>query len=278
MSFKFEDRTTWNGWVPIEYRRAGLFLETAEEIDDHLNLVYEYMRDNSREEWLKEEEKYWATEKSGAKVTKGFFDELAKGGWKCVGCELPTNPNWARRTQDLKEFGYMISTDTKKYCSKCKENITHLEMLPIKRFILSGNGYETWSPSLRKKIIDTLANYDVYEGKKGNHLLPDHKFSEIRWGDDTKGENPENMTALEIRKKFQLLSNQRNLQKREICRNCYQTNKRGFPFGIKFYYVGEEDWDKTIPVRGKDAEKGCIGCGWYDMDKWRKEVIKKLEQ
>lgn len=161
----------------------------------------------------KNQEKYWAEEKSGATTTKGFFDSLAKGGWQCVECTLPKNPNWARRIQDLKEFGYTLSTDTKRYCPNCKANKTHLILLPIERGVIRGNGYETWSPALRRRIIKVLGSIDVYEDTVSSHCLPDHKFSEIRWDEETKGENPDSMTDDEIRNKFQLLTNQRNQQK-----------------------------------------------------------------
>jgi hypothetical protein len=39
--------------------------------------------------------------------------------------------------------------------------------------------------------------------------------------------------------------------------------------GIKFYYEGTEDWPTDCPASGKEAQRGCIGCGWYDFDKWR---------
>ena len=80
----------------------------------------------------------------------------------------------------------------------------------------------------------------------------------------------------EIKAKFQLLTNQRNQQKREVCRNCYQTGKRGILFGIPFFYKGNENWDNNIPRTGKSAEKGCIGCGWYDIERWRNELIKLI--
>ena len=86
------------------------------------------------------------------------------------------------------------------------------------------------------------------------------------------------MTDEEIQQKFQLLTNQRNQQKREIFRRCYQTGKRGVIFGIPFYYEGNENWDESIPKTGKDAEKGCVGCPWYDIKKWREELIKTLEK
>ena len=72
-------------------------------------------------------------------------------------------------------------------------------MLPIERGGNIGNGYETWSPALRKRIIRVLGGIDVYELVSNPHCLPDHKFSEIRWDDDTKAENPDTMTDDEIR-------------------------------------------------------------------------------
>lgn len=72
------------------------------------------------------------------------------------------------------------------------------------------------------------------------------------------------------------MTNQRNLQKREVCRQCFQTNKRGYPFGIKFWYEGNAEWDQNIPKKGKKAEQGCVGCGWYDFQKWRDALNDKL--
>ena len=54
--------------------------------------------------------------------------------------------------------------------------------------------------------------------------------------------------------------------------------KRGTPLGIKFYYKGNENWDKKYPRNGTAAEKGCEGCGWYDVEKWKKELNKELRK
>ena len=81
-----------------------------------------------------------------------------------------------------------------------------------------------------------------------------------------------------IRAKFQLLSNQRNQQKREVCRECFQTGKRGTIYGISFFYEGSQFWDKRFPPKGKDAEAGCIGCAWYDIAKWREELINVIKK
>lgn len=273
--FSYPKNIKWDGWVPIEYRRTGLNIETTEELVEYLNNVYSQMNPDNYPEWLKEQEIFWK-DKVKAAVTKGFFDELKKGGWKCVECSLPKNPNWARRIQDLKEMGYTMATDTNRYCPNCKQNKTHLIMLPIQRGSNTGNGYETWSPSLRKRIVKVLGGVDVYENTKNAHCLPDHKFSEIRWDDDTLSENPDDMTDDEIREKFQLLSNQRNQQKREVCRKCFQTGERGQIYGIPYYFEGDEKWDESIPKKGKAAEAGCVGCPWHDIEKWREELIKEL--
>ena len=81
----------------------------------------------------------------------------------------------------------------------------------------------------------------------------------------------------EINSDFQLLTNQRNQQKREVCRKCFQTGERGIIYGIPFFYSGSANWDTSIPVTGKKAEQGCIGCAWYDINRWRTELIKKLK-
>lgn len=269
--------STWDGWVPVEYRRTGVSIKSQEELIEYLNRVYDQMKPERLSTWLEKQNEFWTEEKPNAGTTKAFFDSLIQGGWKCVECTLPKNPNWARRIQDLKEFGYTLATDTKRYCPTCHANKTHLILLPIERGGVEGNGYETWSPSLRKKIIRVLGGVDVYEAVANPHCLPDHKFSEIRWDDSTKAENPDDMSDEEIRNKFQLLTNQRNQQKREVCRTCFQTGKRGTIYGIPYFYAGGPDWDASIPPKGKEAEQGCVGCPWYDIAEWRKQLIAAIK-
>ena len=149
-------------------------------------------------------------------------------------------------------------------------------MVPLPRGGLSG--YETWSSALKNRIIKLHNSIDVYEAKPANrtNLIPDHKFPEIRWDEATRRHNLEDLTDREILQEFQLLTNQRNLQKREVCRSCYQTGQRGYPFGIKFFYQGDERWPETIPRTGRAAEAGCVGCGWYDLAAWRGAVENRL--
>ena len=261
--------------IPIEYRRTGTDIQ-PDDLDEYLTKVGDEINPLNWNAWRREQKLFWDG-KSRAGVTKDFFDVLSKKFiWCCVSCDYPANPNWARRIQDLKEFGYTIATDTNKFCSRCKKNATHQILLPIKRGGITG--YETWSSETRDKIIKALGSYDSYEARKGRkeNLLPDHKFPEIRWDDSTRRESLEDLTEEEMKRDFQLLTNQRNQQKREVCRSCYQTGTRGIVYGIPFYYHGDKNWDASYPTKGKKAEKGCVGCGWYDLERWRKDLIQKI--
>lgn len=255
--------------IPVNYRRTGVDAQTVEDCTRLLEVAHSGFSQGNVTKWFTEANAFWND--GGKLVTKPFFDVMSKklGRWVCQGCELPANPNWARRTQDIKEMGYTFATNTKLFCSKCQSNKTHLMLVPIPRG--SETGYETWSPQLRSRILRTLSCYDAYENctRPAASLLPDHKFPEIRWDADTREENPDEMPSAKICAKFQLLTNQRNQQKREVCRSCFQTGTRGTPFGVKFFYKGAEQWSKDIPKTGPDAEAGCVGCGWYDLAKWR---------
>lgn len=268
----------WDGWVPVEYRRTGVSIPSEDRagLEEYLNNIYNQMHPDRYPAWLNEQEQFWASKR--AVETKEIFDILKDGVWHCRNCEI-SNPNFARRIQDLKEMGYTIATQLHYHCPVCKNmRSTRLILLPVNRVELAGNGYETWSQELRARIIRVLGGVDVYENTPNRNCLPDHKFSEIRWDNDTKAENPASMSDQEIKDKFQLLTNQRNQQKREVCRACFQTGKRGTIFGISFFYQGGENWDVTIPAKGKVAEKGCVGCPWYDIARWRKELIKHIEK
>jgi len=271
--FHYQDET-WEGAVPIEYPRGGVHAETDEEIAEVLQKAYDYQDPKKKSEWEKEANEFWKDSKS--KITLPLFKNLMSSSWKCVSHLAETN-NPQRRIQDIKDKGFTLATDTNMHCSRCKKNTTHhiLLRLPIGAL----RKYETWSPELRKRIIKVLGNVDVYEDRKASaDILPDHKFPETRWDEHTSADNDDNMTDDEIREKFQLINNRRNEQKREACRSCYQTGKRGTIYGINFFYEGKENWPENVPKRGKEAEKGCVGCGWYDIGKWREELNKKLKK
>lgn len=269
---------TYDWDIPIVYRRTGLDLsdKTESEIEKYILEVLETCNPENWPKFKAEQEEYWATK--SAAVTKPFFDVLVKDfKWKSVASDFPANNNPARRIQDLKDQGYSIATRTTMWDSKIQKNCTHLMLLPLPRGGVSG--YEAWSASLKSRIINLLGNMDAYEFRKvkKESIVIDHKFPEIRWDNKTKRENLEELTDEEIIHDFQLIDNQRNQQKREACRTCFQTGIRQFPFGIEYFYKGSKNWPANVSRQGKDAEEGCVGCGWYDLIAWRDSVIKKLQ-
>ncbi len=277
--FYYESSFQYETSIPLEYRRTGTEI-SDDGIDAYLAMVYEEVKPSCWQEWRKEQKDFW-DQKPGAKVTRPFFEKLAEEfTWYCVSCMLPPNPNWAKRIQEIKQCGYTLATKTNRHCESCGKKTTQLILVPLRRGGITG--YETWTPKLRSRIVHLLESFDAFEAKKTRKesLLPDHKFPEIRWDAATKRDSLEGISDQKIREDFQLLSNQRNQQKREVCRNCFQTGERGVVYGIPFFYEGNKTWDSSIPVKGKAAEKGCTGCGWYDINAWRsklKEHLKTVE-
>ena len=185
--------------------------------------------------------------------------------------ELPSNTNLQRRLQYLKDSGYTIPIV--RYGTPKK---TYSILLPFPKH--KEMGYETFTKQFKARVIRLLKQRNAFEARitSVKSLIPDHKFSEIRWDEETKAENSMEMTDDQIIAKFQLLDNQRNQQKREVCRKCFQEGIRGTIYGIKYFYEGSERWNPEIPTVGKDAEKGCKGCPWYDIELWREMINKKI--
>ena len=148
VSFTYPGGFKWEGSIPIEYRRTGTSVKTEKEFMKHIEKAYDLMSPKNQDKWLKEEENFWS--KFNKKTTQPFFDGLKDSNWKCINCELPNNPNWARRIQDIKEMGYTLATNTKKFCNNCGRNRTHLMLIKFPRS--HETGYETWSPKLRSRI------------------------------------------------------------------------------------------------------------------------------
>ncbi len=269
------DNFIWKGSIPYYYRRTGLFVETESDLIAYLSKIKDFFSQKNIKLFQEKERKRWSNEMSGKKTTKEFFDKLLNLRWNSVEQDFPVNPNWARRIQDIKEFGYTLATHTNMRINNTDLNGTHILLLPIPKG--GGTGYEIMSISFKNKAIKALNSINSFELSSANKhgLIPDHKFPEIRWDENTKQEN-ESLSEKEIKAKFQLLDNQRNLQKREICRKCFQTNRRGIIFGIEYFYDGGVEWGENAPKIGKEAEKECVGCAWYDIQEWRNSLNKLL--
>lgn len=259
----------WDTYVPYVDRRAGLNIETEQELAEYLKSLKQYFTKDAMKKWRQTEKKRGLI---GGDVTSVFFDILLS--FKEEFERFPMNPNSARRIQDIKDAGYTLASVPRPDGKKGYNRI----LLPIP--LHAEMGYETFSPQFKARVIRLLNERNAFEARATakKALIPDHKFSEVRWDEETKGENPMDMTDDEIIQKFQLLDNQRNQQKREICRKCFQEGVRGTIYGIDYYYKGNNLWDKNIPTTGKAAEKGCEGCPWYDIEEWRNQLNNALKQ
>lgn len=268
-TFIQDDGFKWNTVVPYIDRRAGLNIETEQELAEYLVSLKPYFEKKAMDKWKQQELKRGLI---GGSVTPLFFNVLLS--FKEEFENFPANSNPARRIQDIKDKGYTIASVPMSNGQKSYSRI----LLPIP--LHAEMGYETFTPQFKARVIRLLRERNAFEAKvtAKKTLIPDHKFSEVRWDKETKAENSMEMTDAEIVQKFQLLDNQRNQQKREICRRCFQEGKRGTIYGIKYFYEGNENWDPSIPKVGKAAEKGCIGCPWYDIEFWRKMLNQALLQ
>ena len=266
-TFIQDDGFKWDTVVPYVYRRTGLNIEAEQELAEYLISIKPYSRKNAMKEWKKQELKRGLI---GGSVTPLFFNVLLS--FKEEFERFPINPNSARRIQDIKDAGYTLASVPRPNGLKGYNRI----LLPLP--LHAKMGYETFTPQFKARVIRLLRERNAFEARvtAKKALIPDHKFSEVRWDDETKAENSMEMTDAEIIQKFQLLDNQRNQQKREVCRKCFQEGIRGTIYGIDYFYEGNEKWDPNIPTKGKAAEKGCVGCPWYDIELWRKMINKKL--
>lgn len=131
--------------------------------------------------------------------------------YKCYNKEI-SNPNPQKNIQSLRDKGYIICT-LQKYCEKCNEKVTTYSLTPVISCL--NQEYETIPEALKKRICELLDFRDSYTGIENREIsshIPDHKFPEDRWDENTP-ETTINMTDDEIKSKFQLLSVQTNLQK-----------------------------------------------------------------
>lgn len=257
-------------YVPYFYRRTNLFINTKAKLAEYIKLRIPQLCADVVEN-------YKATTIKTAKsiigndsaVTWPIFKKLLKNCGEWVwNKDFGSNSNPQRRIQAIKEFGYTLAT-------KMEGKKTYHQLLPFDRVVAPT--YETIPTNVRKAIFKALDGIDAFSGNTAAlSALPDHKFPEIRW-DATTPESNDNLTEGEMRDKFQLVPEWVNQMKREMCRKCFQTGCRGKLNGINFFYHWGEMWPPHVPTTGTAAKVGCIGCFWYDMTEWRKQLNKLIK-
>jgi hypothetical protein len=215
------------------------------------------------------------------------FNLLADLGWHCRSCDgkkIASNQyaggggiqGLQRGTKT--RSGLVIETK-KDVCSTCNQKTTWDRWTGE---IQAANAAASISRSLANRILKIYESKDIIENRKrqSHGLIIDHRFPMERWG-ESETSHDVNMTDTDIKRKFQLLkkdiAGNHNLLKSRSCEKCIKTGMRGTPMGIRFWYFGEEIWNKDIVTKGQAAEQGCIGCGWYNFEEWRTCLNNKLD-
>ena len=201
----------------------------------------------------------------GTKLAK-VFTTLSDGEWHCGKHELPgTQP--AKAIQIIRQHGFEIQ-NSNLFCKVCKDKTVHRRLVSTKP---ASNSFVRLqlAPKLRKRILKFYKNVETITLRTmySSQLEVDHRFPQVRW---SKNESYNiDMSKDELYKKFQLLTRSNNLWKSRYCEHCAKTGERGTFIGINFFSEGGPNWDKKISPHD---EKGCIGCFWYNPDKWRRTL------
>lgn len=273
-------RTIWNGCVPLVSKYQGVEIPlTMEDVEEWVLKCYSILEPSNNSSWQTLQREFWA--KTAAAETENVFNALNGNGsiesvtqWLCRKCgPVPKcNPQPAARIKKLKQMGYFIGTQ-KMQCPSCGTATFFDILIRLPRHAADNERRYSISIRLQKRIKNLLDNYDVCfdETRPPSELIIDHKFPSSRW---VQGEtvNEPDMPDDQIREKFQLLTNQANLQKERYCKRCVIRGIRGDYFGIKWFYKGDDHWRGT----SKADESGCEGCCWYDMAEWKRRFAEKL--
>lgn len=273
---KFYDEHTY--WVPISGHRFDFEFSPTDTVAilKYLRSISEHFIPSNISEWYSKLEELYSDNLSIRQLA--FLKEMASEKGVCRYCSEVYNesPNPQATIRELKDKGFYICT-VSNYCERANRLKTYDYLTPIPPHTISKRT-ENIPQETRNQVKRIFNCKDSYTGSTDNSVLPDHKFPEIRWGVDPDISDNVGLSDEEAQRKFQPLANRFNLLKKEACKKCFAEGRRQYPYGIKFYYQGEELWDEKIPRQGAEAEAGCVGCGWYDILKWKEELNKKLNK
>ena len=286
VEFIYPRSMPWKTCIPIYEKYQGINLVNAplEDVEEWIEQCYEDMSPANADAWTRGETRYWE-EHGNANKAKPLFDVLNHEdryhctSWGCRQCTDTSrvNSQAASRIRALKkDHGYHIASKDM-HCPVCNEVTKHDMLLRIPRRRGNSQTRYTISSSLKRRIKErfdyTDACFDEKYSSATQALVIDHKFPATRWA---AGEthNFSTMSDAEIDAKFQLLTQQTNLQKDRYCFRCYNEGIRGDFFGIKWYPYGDERWNGA----NNSDENGCLGCPWYDLKEWKERFNEYLSK
>ena len=219
-------------------------------------------------------------------IQKKVFGVLSDRQWHCRPCDFRSI-----RTDQVAGGGGIqgLERGTKrrpgleirskrKHCQKCKKSTRHDRWTGRARL----NAVSGDLPAELKKRVATLNGLkDPLTGTTlaAANAIVDHRFARTRWGTDYQPPTDSSASNQDLMNHYQILrctkDNNENLRKSRACEVCKNTRIRQSPLNhLKFFYDGDRNWPSSVPDEGEAAMKGCIGCGWYDVDQW----LNKLNQ
>lgn len=171
--------------------------------------------------------------------------------------QLGNGGSWCRKSSSL----------AKKYLLEFNKSKTKGNSIDAIRLIGLNNN-ESFNQAIRKEIKDYYKKQKcVMLGINGNS---ENTKIEVDHKDGRKDDYRVSNTATQRFEDFQPLCKVANDVKRQICKNCKQTNKRWDAKNIKgnpySFYEGTEKYTEEL---------GCRGCYQYDPVEYRKSCAKK---
>lgn len=263
----YYDDHAWDGALPLKLRYQGYEI-TAEKLKSQSASFCNQIYKSNHKKWLDNHIQEWENQRT---QTYKVFEVLLSHKWECRGCgPVPkVNPQAAARIRDIKKKNFVIAS-RRKLCNSCQSSQMHDILIPI---TIPKTAQENFRKSIPKKLQQRIIKllgardcvFDVVRTPR--EFVIDHKFPSQRWN-RPESDNFIEMTDKEILAKFQLLTNQTNMLKSRACDTCVFEGKRASFMGLKWFYKGGQEWEGP-----KDLESGCVGCPWYDVDRWRKELL-----
>ena len=173
---------------------------------------------------------------------------------------LGNGGSWFRKTSAIAKE-YIIETDK-----------TITSGISIDAIRLNGfNSSQTFSQAIRQDIKDYYKNQKcVMLGVAG---FSENTKIEIDHKDGRKNDSRVSNQATQTIDDFQPLCKAANDVKRQICKECKETNKRWDAKNIKgnpySFYEGTELYTEEL---------GCVGCYQYDPVAYRKTCVAKISE
>lgn len=191
------------------------------------------------------------------------------GEWVCSVHTTESNQP-AAIFREVKRLGYEFEEvapnrwGTAVYCPICERTTTHYKLIKLHP-VYTRQDRLSVDKKTRERILRLFDNRDAFTGASiSSKAEIDHKVPWTRLEFDIDARL---LTDAEIRTHFQLLTREHNLLKDRACSSCKISSIRPPFLSIPFWYEGDNEYRGT-----------CIGCGWYDGERWRMEVTLTLQQ